>query len=1650
MPKRNPSRTEWYARNQARIGSWFSEKCRGKWLVAAVLGCCCMTGAWADAHNLPLDGRWMTRLQVNGNVRMQDTQHGPNILRCLYTADGNITLSITGTFISELPGEGELYVYTTIFSDEDKWEVDGLNARRTIRLSEEPSAQQGSDTVVTIEGSFKAVQGNSSTSSLFTFVVWLAAPFQGVISTSGSRSYVQTYKNDPYFDGSGNVSYRTSALPHAQVTIKESSSFVVNPPSITTDSNGRARVEVMAPLGLPVNEHGFVTNLVEFTVRSDAQECLVRRGQSVPFAQVLEASGAMVMARQGQLINPFSINSGDYLRPNDVIQVGNMISGPGAFVRIRYSDNTVVMLRSENHQGMRAIVGESGRLRQISSLLSLHLTNLRQEISDDPRRFGRMIVYKTFGKLAGAVVPGGAKTKWVTENAVTHILERAVEPSYSGPRRHGVLAPGDEGEGASMVEVDFFTDGAFLVQNAGGAYRLSSPEGDQLIPAGGAVWGGVNGHPLTKVGTRLEFGSTDPEDLGLGLVPADGSLITTRHPTIRILFPGAAMDPVVPGSVSCRVNDIEASDLAVLDPTEAVLTLDHARALRPGENRIEVSVASVSGAWATLTHQVTFQQDPPSPSELVVARPGLESVALRWVATGHPLAVGYRVFRSTTSDTHGDLMNTDAAMRHTVWWDHSPQPTNFYRVAVELVDGQFTPTSAPVRSEVALLAPGLPEAPDDVRMESLQTGVRLDWTETAEAIGWRVERALDTGSWQDLLDGEALARPPFLDRSVVFGNRYRYRLTGLNADRIEGTPWVTPSVLASDPPPPPPQGLTARLDESVAHLRWDPVSVADLAEYQIYRWMGSGFVWVGSAEIDEPWFTEGPLPIGSHRWRVTSTDMAGQESQVGTELSLNRPPPATEASFSFGQESYTVAETEMAVRVTVIRRGDLSGPAAVRVVTSDEGQSAQSGKDFVPVGETLLFDAGQAACTLEIPIVADPASVVDRSFLVRITSVAMGGITGNPASASITIRNADTQGWPVISAGAAEAVVGQFFEHQLIALGGPATYGAPHLPAGLALDPTTGWIAGVPWWPTSGAVPVAITASNAQGTLHGILTLTIHAHEPGKAVWSYETVDASGDVGSQCALALDGSGRPWIAYQDAAADSLKLAHHNGTAWAIETVDANDRAGYYPDIQIDAQGRPHISYFALGRSMVRYATKPADQWHIEDVETGMGYPGTALALDTNGYPNISMMVPGAMHGVNPVLMSHNGTQWLRRVISPSTDQAGLYNSLAIDRTGRPHLSYNNQSRGQLQYATPGIPLWQIQTVDPSGSGVYTSLCVDDANLPHISYFNQLSGQLRYARRTASRWTLEAVDTSGRAGTHSSLALDAFSRPHISYRDELGGSLKYACQNGERWVIQTVDASGDTGYSSSLALNAAGEPFIAYHDFTRKTLMLARGLPPPSLDLFPVLSLLNGQGINWSVPVAGDDHSFSAVDLPPGLSMHPQLGILSGSPQQPGRFHSQIQVSNSVGSVSRTIEFMIQDTFAQWRQRHFALHLDQTFISGAAADPDDDGIVNGVEFALGTDPWVPDAGGWTTPQTEWLFGAEYLTLTSRLPDPPPAGVTYEWLGAEELGAWSSERAVGLGEERDPDTGERILVHRYALPVWTENQGYLLFRITAPSAP
>ncbi|WML67642.1 MAG: hypothetical protein METHP_01185 [Methanoregula sp. SKADARSKE-2] len=265
-----------------------------------------------------------------------------------------------------------------------------------------------------------------------------------------------------------------------------------------------------------------------------------------------------------------------------------------------------------------------------------------------------------------------------------------------------------------------------------------------------------------------------------------------------------------------------------------------------------------------------------------------------------------------------------------------------------------------------------------------------------------------------------------------------------------------------------------------------------------------------------------------------------------------------------------------------------------------------------------------------------------------------------------------------------------------------------------------------------------------------------------------------------------------------------MAGESQGAWQISTVDDSVLHSTYSSLAFDESGAPHIAYLHNTTHSIKHAWLERGNWQTETIGPSAGTFTTSIAVGPDGNPAISygdgiffgnLMFANKSRGAWTNTLITRGTfgsprpEWwaaLDAIVKwGSLGDAGEWSSLAFDRSGIPHIAYNNgQVLGDLYYATRDLTSnnWKLALVDRDANatgdtGYSASLRFDSADHPHITYIGGAPWSLRYATSNDNvNWALAQVDNVGRKNyyqrtyTGASLALDSGGIPHISENSE----------------------------------------------------------------------------------------------------------------------------------------------------------------------------------------------------------------------------------------------------------------------------------------
>jgi len=339
--------------------------------------------------------------------------------------------------------------------------------------------------------------------------------------------------------------------------------------------------------------------------------------------------------------------------------------------------------------------------------------------------------------------------------------------------------------------------------------------------------------------------------------------------------------------------------------------------------------------------------------------------------------------------------------------------------------------------------------------------------------------------------------------------------------------------------------------------------------------------------------------------------------------------------------------------------------------------------------------------------------------------------------------------------------------------------------------------------------------------------------------WNTEAVDTRDDVGSLSSLAIDGAGRPIVAYAGQGS-SMTVASWADQSWTIEanfpSSRSEQRAGF--SLILDDAWQPHVihaweyRYADLGYyHNLTYRYRDANGWQSQAIaeDTSQGpFLRPSIALDTAGSVHISY----TLRNQGLILRSASGTleDWTLEQVDSGGDLLG---ALLLAENGDPIFGYEAYI-DLVKVAFRDATGWHYEMADTvGGSGV--SMILDDGGYPRISY-GAYDGRLAFAFRDDTGWHQETVLAGEFDDT--SLVLDDAGYAHLSAYNAGTGDLVYAYQTAAGWQTQTIDTggpSGNVGRGSSLALSVDGWVYITYYDEHNRDLLIATNRPPTAVTL-----------------------------------------------------------------------------------------------------------------------------------------------------------------------------------------------------------------------
>ncbi len=429
-----------------------------------------------------------------------------------------------------------------------------------------------------------------------------------------------------------------------------------------------------------------------------------------------------------------------------------------------------------------------------------------------------------------------------------------------------------------------------------------------------------------------------------------------------------------------------------------------------------------------------------------------------------------------------------------------------------------------------------------------------------------------------------------------------------------------------------------------------------------------------------------------------------------------------------------------------------------------------------------------------------------------------------------------------------------------------ASYAATGLPAGLAIDPTTGRITGTPT--TAGSSRVTVRA-----TANGVTTSTDFG-------WNIQVPGQTRYVKLEALSELNGN--PW-----SSAAEINLLGANGqvlsrTGWQA-TADSQE-AGNAVANAIDSNTA------TIWHTQWQAANPPPPHWIVINLGTATDVTGLRYLPRQDGGVN------GTVARYN-VYLSADGVNWGQPVTS------GNFSDLGADTTEKT-IYFTNVARGKAA-AQSSDPYGAnaARAVDGNIDGAYgngsVSVTNSDANAwwevdlgsSHAMHAMRLWNRTDCCAERLSNFYVLASDTPMQGRTLAQLLADT-----TVWRSQ------YAATAPRAALIATTGARG-----RYVRVQLAGTNYLQLAEVQVHGVAAANR--PPSLATPAGASAEVGVATSLSMSASdpdGDTLTYRAAGLPPGLSIAAASGVISGTPTTAGAYTVTVTVDDNRGG-STAVQF-----------------------------------------------------------------------------------------------------------------------------------------------
>jgi alpha-tubulin suppressor-like RCC1 family protein len=484
------------------------------------------------------------------------------------------------------------------------------------------------------------------------------------------------------------------------------------------------------------------------------------------------------------------------------------------------------------------------------------------------------------------------------------------------------------------------------------------------------------------------------------------------------------------------------------------------------------------------------------------------------------------------------------------------------------------------------------------------------------------------------------------------------------------------------------------------------------------------------------------------------------------------------------------------------------------------------------------------------------------------------------------------------------------FSYVITATGSPTSFNATSLPAGLAVNTSTGVISGTPT--TVGTSTVTISAANATGTGTAALALTIDP--PAPVITSSST--ATGTVEQAFSYTIVGTNSPTSYSLTGTIPGLSLNSSTGVISGTPTT-----AGTYP-VTMGATNATGTGTATLTvtispeyPTITSAATASGDQgspfsYTITATQNPTSYNAIGLpsGLSVSTSTGVISGTPSEQ-GTYPVTLSATnsygtGNTTLTLTINPPPPV--ITSSSTASGTVSQSFSYTiAASNSPSSYSVTGyLPGLSINTNTGAISGSPTAAGIFPVVIGASNAGGTGTQTLTVTILPAPPTITSATSATGTAGLPFSYAITATGSPSSFNASGLPSGLSIDTATGV--IMGTLSAAGTSTVTLG-ASNAGGTG--------NASLVITSNNPPaPVITSGTSASGDVGVAFSYTIVASNSPTSFSATGLPSGLSVNTSSGLISGAPSATGTSTMIIGAANAGGTGTTTLTLAVNGASA----------------------------------------------------------------------------------------------------------------------------------------